>query len=144
MNWIVNVYTFFLKLFDSSRYNFVGIYSGDEIHTLKKKIHVGHQAGPCGFNFDLVLILRSSHEYTLLFLLSCRKITKRLHFPKPGHIIEVLTEDGKVIENPYEEGTPFRLAFHKLKLHKRVRRGISMGNECIHEGNSWPVHHEAD
>jgi hypothetical protein len=135
MNCIITIITSLVKVFDLSKYNIFGIYHDGEIITMRKRIHFEYYPKYT----DLVYISRHDNHYDLYFLLSFDKYRIDLHFPSPGHHIELLNEKGEVIENPYEEGTPFRLQSHKLRVNKRVRRGISMGNHCVHEGDHWPI-----
>ncbi|AYV86086.1 MAG: hypothetical protein Solivirus5_14 [Solivirus sp.] len=141
MNFLVRIFSLFQKWFDLSTYNVIGLYDecDNEVITMKKRIYIPDRLSADLSIADLVLIMRYKTHYNLFFLFSMKKLKINLHFPPAGHVMEIYNEFGLLVENPYEEGTPFKLAFHKLKLHKRVRRGLSFGNHMIHEGDKWPI-----
>jgi len=128
----------FIRLYLNPKFNWIGLHCFWTIYTFGSKIQTDKFA-----LFSPVLIRRFCNRLEVVHFLSpWHKIEIPLYFTEPGFCLKYLLND-RILEVPFEEGTPFRLNRGELVLYKRVRRGLGFVMKEVARSKEWPFEEKA-
>ena len=122
-----------IKIYVHNIFGWFGIQLFQTIYTMTSAIQ-SNKSVYC----DLVLINRYSDHINIYLILHRFTETIMLCYVKPGFKL-MYKVDGKILDLPYEEGTPFQIDRGELILYKRIIKRFGFINEEISRSKKWPI-----